>query len=190
MKEEAQTTEGQDLAREALPAPQGIGVAVAIDWGLAVQIFLTPIIAIIYPSSQPSLFGLDPTLSLVLLFAIAWLFAGVCVLFGEMLRRGHNWTRWIQIAFNSLLSLAGLAALPNLYQNITTGHSWSLVTEIILVIFSPLVVWRLSRPATGRWFKTVSVAEARQRHGGKWVWFIALWAIVGGVLQTLAVMNR
>jgi ACR3 family arsenite efflux pump ArsB len=107
-----------------------------------------------------------------------------------MLRRGHNWTRWLQIAFNALLSLAGLAALPSLYQSITTGHFWSLVSEIILVIFSPLVVWRLSRSATGRWFKAISVAEARQRHGGKWVWFIALWAIIGGVLQTLAVMNR
>jgi ACR3 family arsenite efflux pump ArsB len=190
VKEEAQETEGQDLAREELPAPQGIGVAVAIDWGLAVQTFLTPIIAIVHPSSQPSLFGLDSTLSLVLLFVIAWFFAGVCVLFGEMLRRGHNWTRWLQIAFNALLSLAGLAALPSLYQSITTGHFWSLVSEIILVIFSPLVVWRLSRSATGRWFKAISVAEARQRHGGKWVWFIALWAIRGGVLQTLAVMNR
>jgi len=190
VKEEAQETEGQDLARKELPAPQGIGVAVAIDWGLAVQTFLTPIIAIIHPSSQFRIAGLDSTLSLVLLFVIAWLFAGVCVLFGEMLRRGHNWIRWIQIVFNALLSLAGLAALPSLYQNMTTGHFWSLVSEIILVIFSPLVVWRLSRPATGRWFKTISVAEARQRHGGKWVWFIALWAIVGGVLQTLAAMNR
>lgn len=187
---EAQETEGQGLAREELPAPQGIGVAVAIDWGLAVQTFLTPIIAIVHPSNLPKFAGLDSTLSLVLLFVIAWLFAGVCVLFGEMLRCGHNWTRWIQIAFNTLLSLAGIAALPSLYQSITTGHFWSLVTEIILVIFSPLVVWRLSRPATGRWFKAISVVEARQRHGGKWIWFIALWAIVGGVLQTFAAMNR
>ncbi|MBO0796332.1 MAG: hypothetical protein J2P36_36030, partial [Ktedonobacteraceae bacterium] len=67
---------------------------------------------------------------------------------------------------------------------------WPIVTEIILVIISPLIVWRLSRPATARWFKSVSVTEARRRHGGSWVWFIALWAIVGGVLQTLAAMNR
>jgi hypothetical protein len=61
---------------------------------------------------------------------------------------------------------------------------------VILVIFSPLIVWRLSRPSTARWFKNVTVAEARKRHGGKWVWFIALWAIVGGVLQTIVAMQR
>lgn len=175
---------------EKLPAPGGIGVAVAIDWGLAVQIFLTPIIAVFSQSSPLKIPGLNATIGTVLLFVIAWVFAGVCVLFGEMIRRGRNWARWIQIAFNALLSLAGIASLLNLYQSFIAGHFWPLVTESILVIFSPLVVWRLSRPSTARWFKTVTVAEASQRHGGKWVWFIALWAIVGGVLQTIAAMTR
>jgi len=60
---------------------------------------------------------------------------------------------------------------------------------VILLIFSPLIVWRLSRPATALWFQLVSARDARKRHGGTWVWFIALWAIVGGVLQTIAAMK-
>jgi len=52
-----------------------------------------------------------------------------------------------------------------------------------------VVVWRLSRSSTAHWFRMVTVAEARKRHGGTWVWFIALWAIIGGVLQTIATMK-
>ncbi|QBD76197.1 hypothetical protein EPA93_09310 [Ktedonosporobacter rubrisoli] len=190
MQEGIEETKGNDAAPKEQLAPGGIGVAVAIDWGLAVQIFLTPIITVLNPASQPKIAALNSTLTVVLYFIIAWLLAGLCLFFGEMLRSGHNWARWIQIAVTALLTLGGLASLPGLYQSLITGHFWPLVTEVILVIFAPLVLWRLSRPATGRWFKTVSAAEARQRHGGKWVWFIALFAIVGGILQTLAVMNK
>lgn len=188
---ETQASEGLEIAPEALPAPQGIGMAVAIDWGLAVQTALMPIIFTFFSRSNPMrIGGLTPILGTVLLFVIAWLVACGFALFGEMVRRGRNWTRWIQIVANALLSLAGIFSLINLYQSIKTGNFWPLVTEVILVIISPLIVWRLSRPATARWFKQVTVAEARKRHGGTWIWFIALWAIVGGVLQTLATMQR
>jgi hypothetical protein len=185
-----QESEKTEAAAEKLPAPGGIGMAVAIDWGLTVQTFLTPIVAVFSQSNQMKIPGLAPTLNTVLSFIFAWLFAGIFLLFGEMVRRGRNWARWIQIVFNALLSLAGLASLVNLYQSVKMGNYWPFVTEIILVIISPLIVWRLSRPSSARWFKTVTVAEASKRHGGKWVWFIALWAIVGGVLQTLASLNR
>jgi hypothetical protein len=185
-----QEPEKTEAAVEKLPAPGGIGMAVAIDWGLTVQTFLTPIVAVFSQSNQMKIPGLAPTLNTVLSFIFAWLFAGIFLLFGEMVRRGRNWARWIQIVFNALLSLAGLASLVNLYQSVKMGNYWPFVTEIILVIISPLIVWRLSRPSSARWFKTVTVAEASKRHGGKWVWFIALWAIVGGVLQTLASLNR
>jgi hypothetical protein len=177
-------------AAEELPAPGGIGMAVAIDWGLAVQTLLTPILSIFRPSSQMIPAGLNQSTSKIVFFIIALVFACMFVLFGEMLRRGRNWARWIQIIFNALLSLAGLFSLYNLYRSITAGNFWPLVTEIILVIISPLIVWRLTRPSSARWFKAVTVAEASKRHGGKWVWFIALFAILGGVLQTLASMSR
>jgi uncharacterized membrane protein HdeD (DUF308 family) len=133
--------------------------------------------------------GLNPALGTVLLFIITWLVAIVLILFGEMVRRGRNWARWIQLVANALLSLVGIFSLVHLYQSVSVGNFWPFVTEIILLIFSPLIVWRLSRPSTARWFRMVTVAEARKRHSGTWVWFIALWAIVGGVLQTIASMK-
>lgn len=183
-------SEERETAGETLPAPGGIGMAVAVDWGLAVQILLTPIIAVFSQSNQIKISGLNSTLGMVLFFVVAVIFACVCIFFGEMLRRGRNWARWIQMVFSTLLSLAGIASLLNLYQSIKGGHFWPLITEIILVIISPLIVWRLSRSSSARWFQTVTVAEASKRHGGKWVWFIALCAIVGGVLQTIAAMSR
>lgn len=179
----------RETALKELPAPQGIGMAVAFDWGLAVQTTLVPIFTLFNRSNLARFPGLNSTPGIVLLFIIAW--AGVCglALFGEMIRRGRNWALRIQIAANVLLSLVGIISLTNLYGSIIVGNFWPLVTEVILVIFSPLIAWRLSRPSTAYWFKIVTAAEARKRHGGTWVWFIALWGIVGGVLQTIASMK-
>lgn len=175
---------------EELPAPQGIGMAVAFDWGLAVQIALTPItITFFNLPAEARIPGVSPTLGNVLLFVVAWPVAAGLALFGEMVRRGRNWARKIQIVANALLSLVGIVQLYSLYQSIKGGNFWPVVTEVILVIFSPLIFWRLTRPSTARWFKTVTVAAARKRHGGAWGWWIALWAIVGGVLQTIASMK-
>ena len=188
---ESQESGGIATPAKELPQPQGIGMAVAFDWGLTVQLLLMPIIATVLGQSSPvKIPGHNPTLSKALLFVIALPLACIPALLGEMIRRGRNWALRIQIVANVLLSLVGIFSLVNLYRSIRAGNFWPLVTEAILIIISPLIVWRLSRPATARWFKTVTVAEARQRHGGMWVWFIALWAIVGGVLQTVASMMR
>ena len=191
LQETQETQETQKETVEELPAPQGIGMAVAFDWGLAAQIFFTPIIAIIFNQSNPiAIPGLNPTVGKALLFVIAWPVACIPAFFGEMVRHGRNWTRMIQIVINMLLSLAGIIGLINLYPSFKVENFWPLITEVILVIFSPLIAWRLSRPATARWFKNVSVAEARRRHGGRWVWFIVVWGAVGGILQALAAMKR
>jgi hypothetical protein len=188
---ETQDSKGIETTAEELPAPQGIGMAVAFDWGLAVQTALTPITYTVFSPSNPmTIAGLNPILVDVLLFVIAWPVAYGFAFFGEMIRRGRNWTLRIQIIANALLSLAGIFSLVNVYQSVKVGNFWPLVTAVILVIFSFLIVWRLSRPSTARWFKQVTVAEARKRHGGTWVWFITLWAMVGGVLQTIAAMKR
>ena len=183
-------TEAAEAAKDNLPGPQGIGMAVAFAWGLAVQVFVTPIVSTFFSQSLPmKMAGLNSLPGAILFFLLAWLVAVGLVLFGEMVRSGRNWARRIQLVANSLLSLAGLVSLVHLYQSIIVGNFWPLVTEVILLIFSPLIVWRLSRPVTARWFQHISAAEARQRHGGRWVWFIALWAIVGGLLQTIAAMK-
>ncbi len=184
---ETQQPEVIEDAVEALPAPQGIGMAVAFDWGLAVQIFLTPITITLFGLPAEAKFpGLNPTLGNILLFVIAWPVAIGMIAYGEMMRRGRNWARRIQIVANALLSVVGIVQLISLFQSIKSGNFWPVVTEVILVIFSPLIFWRLTRPATARWFKNVTVAGARKRHGGVWPWLIAIWAIVGGVLQTIA----
>jgi hypothetical protein len=191
LKKETQEPERIETAAEEQPVPQGIGMAVAVDWGLAAQIVLMPIIYTVFSRSNLiKIPGTNPTLGTVLTFIIPWLIACIPVFFGEMIRRGRNWALWIQIVVSALLSLAGILSLVNLYRSVRVGNFWPLVTEVILIIISPLIVWRLSRPSTRRWFKTVTVAEARRRHGGTWVWFIALCAIVGGILQAFAALNR
>jgi hypothetical protein len=169
------------------PQPQGIGMAVAFDWGLAVQILLIPFLPLFFPNTGYfKALKLSPALTIAVSFLIALPFAALVAILGEGVRRGRRWTRPIQIGANSLGFLGGFATLPGLWQGSNEGNYWSLVTAVILLIFSPLIAWRLSRPATKQWFATVKSKDARRRHGGSWPWLILLWAIAGGVLQTIA----
>lgn len=185
---ETEKTEVVGTTETELPAPQGIGMAVAFDWGLAAQILLMPIVFMFFgPSNATKISGFSP--NNILLSVISVLVGIGIVLFGEMIRSGRNWALRIQIGVNALLTLVGLLSLVRVYQGIRVGDFWPVVTAVILLVFSPLIVWRLSRPATILWFKNVPAAAARKRHGGMWVVFIALWAIVGGILQILAAIK-
>lgn len=188
----------EDKTSQEKPVPHGIGMAVAFDWGLAVQIFVMPLLPYFlqdlvslkpasFQASGLKLASSSPTL---VSFLISLPFVALLVVFGESMRRGWRWGRRIQIVVNALGFLGGLVSLGSFWQNIKTGNYWSLVTSIILLIFSPLIAWQLSRPTTGRWFASVSSAEARKRHSGAWPWWIALWGVVGGVLQAIAASQR
>jgi hypothetical protein len=162
-------------------------MAVAFDWGLVVQILATPFLPLFLGGE--SLFKawrLSPGLTALVTFVIFLPVAALPAIFGEGVRRAWRWTRPIQLAFNSLLFLGGVAQLPGLWRSVRAGNYWPVVTEVILLIFSPLIAWRLSRPATRRWFASASSAQARLRHGGAWPWLIAAWSIVGGILQAIA----
>lgn len=166
-------------------------MAVAFDWGLAAQMLATPILSILLhnngplrSSSQGS--GASPLLQYVFLIPVAAVFA----VFGEAVRRGKRIARPIQVVANSLGFLGGIFAAFSLYQSSRQGNYWGSVAAVILLIFSPLIAWRMSRPATRRWFESVSSAEARRRHGGAWPWLIGIWAAVGGVLQAISTFQR
>lgn len=165
-------------------------MAVAFDWGLAVQIAVTPFIM---QNSGNSGFlkslKLNQPLVTALLFLLSLPFAALLAIFGEGIRRGWRWTRPVQIVFNSLGFLGGIATIFTVMRGAKVGSYWSVVTAVILLIFSPLIAWRMSRPATAKWFTRVTSAEARQRHSGSWPWLILVWSIVGGVLQAIAALN-
>jgi len=170
--------------------PQGIGMAVAFDWGLAVQVLVTPfVIAYFGDSVFNKSLKMGPALNTIILFLISLPFAALIAIFGEGLRRGWRWTRPIQVGFNALGFLGGFYSLYSLWQSSKQGNYWPSVTAIILLIFSPLIAWRLSRPATIRWFATIKSTEARKRHGGAWPWLILVWSVVGGVLQAIAAIK-
>lgn len=180
----ADKNQNQSDERPTIDGPQGIGMAVAFDWGLAVQILATPFVGR-FSSANPF-----KSLPVVVAFLLVLPFAALIAIFGEGVRRGWRWTRPIQIGFNALGFLGGLASLYVTWQSIQRGNYWPIVTEVILLVFSPLIAWRLSRPVSARWFASVTSAEARKRHGGLWPYLIAIWAIVGGILQAIAALSH
>ena len=190
MKETLQpgVAEGEAVARRS--GPKGIGMAVAFDWGLAVQLLATPFLALIPGSSGGflKLSGLAPLLNALVGTLISLPFAALLIVFGEGIRSGWRWTRPIQFVANSLGFVGGFVTLVNAWQGIQKGNYWPLVPTVILLTFSPLIAWRLSRRETREWFATVASTEARKRHGGMWVFYIVLWAITGGVLQAASTL--
>ncbi len=176
------------------PGPQGIGMAVAFDWGLTVQLLAAPLLPLVLRNLTGSGFVQLPTSMLksspvptaLVTFLVSLPFAAGIAVFGEGIRRGWRWTRPVQIVFNTLLILLGFITLRDAWEGSKVGNFWPAYSSVLLLVVSPLIAWRLSRPATARWFKTVTSDEARKRHGGLWPWLILLWSLVGGLLQAIA----
>ena len=189
LKETLQDNSTANNAKQ-LPAPKGIGMAVAFDWGLTVELLLLPILMVFSGSTvlstRPST---TSSIVIVITFLASWAIAALLGIFGEGIRRGWRWTRPVQIVANSLGFVGGLALLVQLVNNIKVGNYWTLVPASILLIVSPLIAWRLSRPETAIWFQSVTSQEARKRHGGSWVWWIALWSSIGGTLVAIGALH-
>jgi hypothetical protein len=165
--------------------PGGIGTGVAFDWALTVQILIDGVCFFlgIGPGSQVAGQPLPARLALALLSIPA---AALVFTQGEALRRGRRVARIIQIVANSLLVLVGLVNLPGLLDSLKGGHVGSLVVEVVLLIVSPIIVWLLTRRRTRDWFATATSAEARARHSGRWLLWMALYAIIGGAAVAFA----
>ncbi len=172
----------ETAAGQLHPAPQGIGMAVVFDWAFAVQLLIIPYIPLLLGS-----LGLIKPMSFQPGAVIITLVAAIAfAALGEGVRRGVRWTRIVQIVWNTLGFLGGIGALFVGVQASRQGNYGILVPALVLLIFSPIIVWRLSRPATRQWFRTVTRAEARRRHGGSWPWLILIWSVAGGVIVELA----
>ena len=170
------------LDAQATSGPKGIGVAVAFDWAFALQMVVMPIVQLILGSMgiiKPPHLQIPTVVGPLI---IAALFAAL----GEGLRSGRGWARIVQLVLSSLGFLAGIGTLVIAIPALGHGNFLPLVPALILLIISPIIVWRLSRPATGQWFKTVSSVNARRRHGGAWPWLILIWSLVGGTLVALS----
>jgi len=169
---------GIGAASTEVAGPKGIGMAVAFDWGFATQLLITPYFPFLVSAlgfiKQPS-FQL-PTAIITLVLALAF-FA-----LGEGVRSGVRWTRIVQIVWNAVVLLGGLGIAVVAIGSIGRGNYWSLVPALIILIACPLILWRITRPVTAQWFKSVSSVEARRRHGGAWPFLILLWSVVGGIL--------
>ncbi len=176
------TRKGNVMDRQATSGPHGIGVAVAFDWAFALQMVVMPIVQTILGSmgviKQPQI----QVGTVIGPLVIAVIFAAL----GEGLRSGRGWARIIQLVISSLGFLGGIGGLFLAIPALGRGNYLLLVPVLVLLIISPIIVWRLSRPVTGRWFKTVSIADARRRHGGAWPWLILIWSLVGGVVVALS----
>ncbi len=182
-------TKTEEVVADTQPGPQGVGMAVAFDWGLAVQILVMPIVSLLL--GRPGMFKqLSPVVGTLLSTLVTLPIAALLAIFGEGIRRGWRWTRLVQLIANALLFIGGLITIPSTWNGVKQGNYWPLVTEVILLIFSPLIAWRMAGKRSTRWYDTVSSAVARKRHGGAWPFLIGIWAAVGGILQAIAALSR
>ena len=172
----------QETAAALARGPSGIGTGVAFDWALAAQIlWMAPFIV---AGVGPGDLGVTLPLGLRIGAGFASLVAAaICVALGEALRRGNRYVWMFQIGFNTLLFFSGFFGLGDAIAALTQhGHVSGLVRSAVLLIISPLIVILLTRPNTRAWIKVVTPQQAMARHGGRWIAFIALWAIIGGAL--------
>lgn len=190
------TPVGSDIARaeqspdsvlpRTLPGPRGIGLGVAFDWAIVVELVA---LALARVAGAPSLAGSGAGHLSGAAYILALLVAAMPpFLLGEGLRRGRRWAWLIQVAANSAGTVGGLLTIPGTLDALRSGDAWPLILTAILVLMSPFIVWRLTRPVTRAWLARVSSSEARRRHGG--LWLAQTWAgcAIGGIAVALSVM--
>ena len=184
-RQEAITPEAEATQSAAVKGPGGIGTGVAFDWALSVQIVIDGVCFLLGVGPGRTMAG-QPLLIRVVLALLSVLVAAIVFTQGEALRRGRRIARIIQIVANSLLVIVGLVNLPGLPSSLQQRQFGSLVVEVVLLIVSPLIVWLLTRKRTRLWFGSVTSAEARARHGGRWLFWMVVYAIIGGAAVAFA----
>ena len=93
MKETLESNLTGNVTKE-LPAPKGIGMAVAFDWGLTVELLLIPILSVFLGSPAFSKqTNMGSSFAVLTSFVIFLPIAALFGIFGEGIRRGWRWTR-------------------------------------------------------------------------------------------------
>lgn len=184
-RQEAIVPEAEATQSAAVKGPGGIGTGVAFDWALSVQIVIDGVCFLLAVGPGSTMAG-QPLLIRVVLALLSVLVAAIVFTQGEALRRGRGIARIIQVVANSLLVIVGLVNLPGLPSSLQQRQFGSLLVEVVLLIVSPLIVWLLTRKRTRLWFGSVTSAEARARHGGRWLFWMVVYAIIGGAAVAFA----
>lgn len=180
--EQKEETTAPTPADYAAPAgPRGIGTAVAFDWGLTAQLTIEALSLALGIGPESAMAGHAPVarFGMAALFLV---FAAITFALGEGVRRGRRLIWMFQIAINTVIFLAGFPVLISGIQGLGQGQVGGLIPPLIMLTASPAAAILLSSKRTRSWIATTTSAEARKRHGGKWPWLIAIWAIIGGAL--------
>lgn len=160
--------------------PKGVGLAVGLLWGVAVQLVAQGASRLAGSGAFASSGGGRLTA------AAAFAGAALAFVFGELVRRGAARTRRLVVALGVALAVGGLASLPGTVHDLGHGFVWSAVPTAILVTIAPLMAWWMHTTRSQEWFDGVGSDVARRRHGGLWVAALAAVALGSGLLVAYA----
>lgn len=169
-------------------APRGIGLGVAFDWATSIELVALAV-AQLAGANVAGSFGAGRQGTRLYVALLLLVLALIPFAQGEGLRRGYRWAWLIQLVANSIGAIGGLFTIPGAIASLRSGNAWPLLPTLILVLMSPWIAWRLSRPVTRAWIARADRAEARRRHDGIWLVQTFVGCAIGGILVALAVLN-
>ena len=161
--------------------PRGVGLAVGLLWGVAVQLVAQGSSRLASSTLFASGGGGRVTTAVGAFAAASLAFA-----FGELVRRGVARTRRAVVVLGVALTAAGLVSLPGTARDIGDGRWWPAVPTAILVTIAPLMAFWMASARSRDWFGSVTSDVARRRHGGVWIATLAVVAVVSGLLVAYA----
>lgn len=152
--------------------PRGVATAIIFDWSLMVFLGTLLIIAIV----QRGLTSRQAVSAAGLALLIGLPLVGL----GELLRRGRRVARSLQIAVSGLIAAGNIVGLLSDLARLTRGVVRP-TTSLPALAAGLFIIWGLTRPQTIAWFARISMARARERHGGSWLLLTLGASIVIGI---------
>ncbi len=178
------TSQASDVAA----GPRGIGTSVAIDWALTGQMLGMIVLMLAGVGAAAPLGGNHPSVAEKIVSTIGLAIAGAVTFWiGEQVRSGRLWSMWFMRVLAIAIVLGGLAKIPSTVQAAQHHDFWPIYPDAVMVVLFAVMGYLMFQPQTEAWFKRVTPAEARARHGSPaWLASIGTLAAVGGVLVAVA----